>query len=765
MYLSLKWIEDLLGIQALPLSHLLDRLTLAGFEIEKIHHKKIFKNKYLRLQIDLTANRADVSNFKGFFGEILSLMKTDLFLQTPSRIKPLVLFSPKQKILTYVNFFYHSDLNYELQSKSNNLHFSNKFHFFLFSYSIWEYYLQKKYFSKIIKNYKNFNYLNSNAYLSIIEVKSEKTVVKESPYWIKKRLLLNNFQITNNIIDTINYVMLETGQVFFAYDLKSLKTLAKTSNLQFISKYANNTDLFPISELNKINLNTTTLTFTINNKIVSIAGLLQNFYTLVNKNTSEFVIRGGLYNANKIKKSAKTLGIRTEYSTRLEKQVDLNSLEQSYLRLIHLFWVQNIKFHDLRSQDLLTFQKNDHSFFINYIRLGQKRIKIFFHNIKRLIGPYKDYQNLDKLHVIKNLKFLNFKISYKTDQSCYLRVPLPRQLDIDREVDIIEEIVRNLGFAKFNSRLPKLNPFGTITKIEKFKRRLKFYFLNFGFNESLHSILVKKAPFYGAKLNNPLFTDSSILRLSLLNELIKKVKINRKKVSYPFETFEVGRAYKQLSNGNNKEIELITGVFGGKRFRDSWESKGSGINWFEAKGLLEDIFSKLNLSVVWMQANFKNSTSFHPNRTTNLIIGEQIIGTFGQIHPRLVLKSPLVKKMYLFELNIDLLNRLWKNKTSINYIPYSFYPTSYIDLSCVVNKSSNFYQIKQQIYTVGQPLLHSIELFDYYSKPPIEKNYCSLSFKLRFKSKVRTLVSSEITDIIKLIIINLERKFDIKFQQ
>nr|QWK41904.1 phenylalanyl-tRNA synthetase [Protohalopteris sp.] len=764
MHLSLKWIEALLGLQELPLNDLLDRLTLAGFEIENVSNKKILKKKYLLLEINITANRFDVANIKGLLFEIFSLFDANLLFQIPTHIKPLFLLnSPKENFKT-LNFFYNSELNYKLPIKINKFNLSNHYNFFLFKYSLWENYLQKKYFYKILQNFKTSNNFNSKNYLPLVNIKSQKFKLTQSPYWIKKRLLINNFNPKNNILDTLHYLMLETGQVFFAYDFQGLKKLTKTSSLTFISKYANNTDLLHISKNKTINLNNTILTFRINETIVSIAGLIQHFNTLVTNQTSKIVIQGGLYNSNQIKQSSKNLSIRTEYSLKLEKRADLNSFEQAYLRLLYLFWVQGIKFENILPQDSLIILSYKDDFLWDYIKFSQKKLKIVYKNINNLIGPYKEFKKLSNLNIIRNLKILNFKITYKTDQNCYLLVPLARHFDIEREVDVIEEIVRSLGFSKFSPILPTMNQFGSTTKLEKFKRRLKTYFLNFGFNESLHSIFAKKNIIYQTKLENPLLNNSSVLRISLINTLIKKIKLNNKKDVKMFEAFEFGRVYKLLSNYNKEEVEIISGVFGGKVLRSSWQNKSSTLNWFEAKGLLEDIFAKLNLPVNWIQANFNSPTNFHPRRTANIFIGEQILGTFGQIHPNLVLTETLNKKIYLFELNLEILNKFWQHKSSIYYIPYSSYPISYIDLSCIVNKNLFFNDITQKIYTLGQPLLQSIVLFDYYSKAPIKEGYCSLSFKLQFKSNSRTLINSEINEITHFIIKILEKNFDIKFQ-
>nr|YP_011005968.1 phenylalanyl tRNA synthetase beta subunit [Desmarestia aculeata]WAM62972.1 phenylalanyl tRNA synthetase beta subunit [Desmarestia aculeata] len=768
MYISLKWVQEIIGLQNITLNNLLDRLTLAGFEIESIDNKKLFKNNDIILDISFTANRADVANIKGLMNEIITLFNSNLFLQTPINIKPLILLDLDKKNLNLTKNFYTPELNYNCLLKDLNFKFSNQYELLRSKYYLWEHYLQKKSFSKSLKNINSQELIDSNKSLTLFSIKSQKLKVSESPYWIKKRLISMNFKPINNIIDTIHYLLIETGQVFFTFDLKILEDLTSTSNMVFVPKYATNECLFSISESKIINLNSNILTLTINNKIVSIAGLAQNFNTLVNQNTSQILLQCGLYNPKEVKKSSKNLGLRTDYSLKLERQTDLNLIEQAYLRLTHIFWTQNVKFEQPFNKNNNVFiQKKNSSLLYRYIKQSESKIKIIYKNINQLIGPYKKLTNLSNFQIIRNLKLLNFKISFQTDQNCYIVVPLARQLDIEQEVDIIEEIVRIIGFNKFKPIEQNTTQFGQLTKMEKFKRRLRKYFLNLGFNESVHSILVKNKFPEQTKLENPLFNESSVLRLSLLSGLIEKVKYNQKNVGESFETFELGRVYKFLANGNKKELEVISGIFGGKIFRSNWDIESSSINWFEAKGLLENLFEKLNLSVDWVQPSIsaRGVTHFHPNRTTNLFIGKQIIGTFGQMHPSLALNYSLDKKTYLFEFNTELLNYFWQSKTSISYKPYSSYPISYVDLSFIVKKSLFFDEIKNRMLLMGRPLIKAVDLFDYYSKEPIKKDYCSLTFKLQFQSETRTLVNSEVTKIVKSIIFDLEENFDIKFQE
>nr|QWK43183.1 phenylalanyl-tRNA synthetase [Chorda asiatica] len=766
MYVSLRWVQELIGLQNLTLDNLVNRLTLAGFEIESINNKKYFKNNDLILDISFTANRADVSNMSGLVTEIISLFNSNLVLQTPINIRPLILIELKKKLRLKYDF-YSQETNYNLLLKNTNFRFYNNYKILRANYFLWEYYLQKKHFGKVIKTLNSANLSDSSEYATLFNKRSQKLKIKESPYWVKKRLIVMGFKPINNIIDIIHYLMIETGQVFFAYDFENLKTLTQTSKLTFVPKYATDKCLFHQSESKKIELNNKILVLSVNNKVVSVAGVAQNYTTIINKNTSRILLQYGLYDSKIIQKSSKILGLRTDYSINLEKQTDLNLIEQAHLRLMHIFWTQNIRFEDFFNNDSVScFKNTNYSLFHRYVKQSKRKIKIIFKNIIKLTGPSNKLSKFTNFQIIRNLKLLNFKILFQTDNNCYIYTPLPRQLDIEQEVDLIEEIVRVIGFNQFEPLRLSNQQSGYLTKIEKLKRKLRTYFINIGFNESVHSILMKSNFNSVTRLKNPLFNQSSVLRLSLLEGLIEKVKYNKKNIGKSFQSFELGRIYKFLSDGNKKEIEVISGVFGGELFGTTWGYENATINWFEAKGFLENLIEKLSIpiSVYWNITN-NYTTKFHPNLTIRLLIENQKLGIFGQIHPSLALKNNISRKIYLFEINMEILNHFVQSKTLVNYSSYSSYPISYIDLSFIVNKCISSEEIKRIIYIFGQPLLKDVNLFDYYSNEPIKKGYCSLSFKLQFQSKNRTLSNDEIAKNINPIIFYLEKYYDIKLQE
>ena len=774
MYVSLKWVEQIIQVPALSLNLLIEKLILAGFEVENIEKKYIeTENSDIILDINITANRADSANFKGFTTELLSLLSPDLCFQRLVKIRPLVILSHKQKDTKFLRSLESTQQtkNYfpKLQIQ-NAIKVRTCFNFILFDYFLWENYQQKNYFQtekpELIIN-SNENSLNAINCIQIFEEFSNQVLVGESPKWIKKRLLRFNFKPINNIIDTINYILIETGQVFFAYDIHALQDFAQTPTIKFVPKWTNEKISLSISNSEILFLNEPILALTLNQKIISLLGLIQDYNTIISRKTAQFLLQANIYDSRQIKKLSKITGLKTEYSIRLEKQVDLNLIEQAYFRLIYLFKVQGIHFKKSELRRFLFCKGEKSRFALNYIKQSQFKIKVFLKHIHETIGPPRELEKLPMVQVLDSLRALNFKVLHRTKDYLILQVPLARQDDIEQEVDIIEEIVRIIGFQQFPSILPYngKNKSGEITKLEKFKRRLRTYFLSFGFNESLLSILSRKAISYEAPLKNPLFNDSSVLRVSLLKPLLEKVKFNQNIIQESFETFEIGRVYKFLNNSNGlkEEFELLSGVFGGKVFRSSWQTKDLVLNWFEAKGLLENLFTKLSISPKWKASQFEFTTIFHPTRTANIFINATLIGTFGQINPLLAIKENFNNQIYLFEFNIESLNKAWKAKTSVTYNQYSLYPISFIDLSCITKKSLSFQVIKEKIFRIGQPLLKSIELFDYYSEPPIKSGYCSLSFKLKFTSQTRTLLNSEVNAIVSKIVYSLESTFGIEF--
>ena len=169
----------------------------------------------------------------------------------------------------------------------------------------------------------------------------------------------------------------------------------------------------------------------------------------------------------------------------------------------------------------------------------------------------------------------------------------------------------------------------------------------------------------------------------------------------------------------------------------------------------------MGIAIKWQKIKNKKIKTLHPNRSAELVMDNQIIGIFGQIHPFVTKSNSLIDEIYLFEFNLNIINTFWFPQQIYSYTPYSLYPASIIDLALIKNNKVTFEEVKSKIHEIGSPLLESIDLFDYYDGDPIPTDYQSLGFKLKFRTFNRTLTSMEVDNIVKRIKNSLEINFKI----
>lgn len=730
MYISLKWVQKIVSLNTLQLPVLCQRLTLAGFEIEGIIQKQIFNELDFILDVSLTANRSDLFNVNSFSKELQSIFFQDEQCRSGDSLEyGLVKFSTlKNKTLCFKHF-------------------------------VWQNFLQKKYFYKLPKSYQNTKRFQSC--LTFLSSEGEAIKIKQSQPWLQKCLLASNITPVNNLIDTLNFVNLETGYPFFACDLDKLKHYIGEPVLDFEIQKAKANEQLDIEQNNTVKLKQNNLVLYINKKPISVISLLTIKAIEIDETTTNLLVYGGLFDPIQIRKSSQSLGLRTEQSVNLEKNLNFNGFEQAFIRLSFLLNSQGISLKNANLPTIFNLTTLEKRSFTNYIDNKRPKIKLEYKEVTNLLGFSII---LEKENIPKILEALYFQIVSKNDTNCELFVPFSRETDLEREVDIIEEIVRISGFTSFVSIVPSFKNPGHFSKLEKLKRLLRKTLIDLGFNEALHYSISSSQPNTQLELKNPIVPESNFFRISLLNQLIQKAELNKKQKNNAFEAFEIGRSY-SIENGNIMESELISGIFGGTEYLSSWNNTEEGINWFEAKGTIDKIFDVLDISVVWIKPVGNLNEFFHPGRSAKILVNETEVGLFGQIHPRIARKYSLSNAIFLFEFNLEVLKNLWKAKQIYTYKAYSLFPTSFVDLACIKSDTIPFKDVELKIRSIGGPLLESITLFDYYAGDPIPQKYHSLGFKLKFRNFERTLTNEEVETVIKNITNSLEKEFDIIIRQ
>lgn len=573
------------------------------------------------------------------------------------------------------------------------------------------------------------------------------------PKWIKNKLSSSGLTPTGTLLDFQNYILLETGYPLITYDLEKIYTELNTN--KFKVKIENSTNFTNFSGINGVNYNLdeSILVTKANNLPISIAGIIESQNICCSEKTNNLLIEGSIFNAAKIRQQSRKLSLRTERSARYEKSLKGTYLIEALYRLVNLLKISNpdlyCKFHSAGTKPESIIEP----------------IFLRYKTVKEILGPIKVDKNYISIKLIHSyLNRLKFKFTFNNLNSTWkVIVPTLRSDDIVHEIDLIEEIGRLHGFNNFLVLLPKIQNIGSKDQSYQIRKKITSCLLNLGLNELNHYSLMNSKTFINnnVKLINPLLTDYSALRSSLLPNLILTVHENLKQSNLILEGFEYGHIFSQKDQKIINEIENVAGIFGGSSKKCNWSEKSKFLSWFEAKGKIEYLFQQLNLQTEWLP-NFSLNKILHPYRSATICFKDKtILGIFGQIHPSLAKKLILSSEIYLFEFSTKKIqNQIYQTPLTI-YKEYSIYPKIIKDLSFIIKQNISFSEIQNIIYWNGTKFLSQIILADDYKGETIPQNYRSLCLQLVFQSKNKTLKNKDVEIIIKNLEFVLRQKFDI----
>jgi phenylalanyl-tRNA synthetase beta chain len=703
MYTSLDWINELVSLETVQLNDLIDKLTLGGFEVEETLEIEINKQKKTVLDISATANRADSLSIKGIAKEVTALLNTQCLESS----------------------YTQQALNYQDQIED-----------ILFS-------------SEPSINYSTFVAIT-------IENLTDFTI----PKWLTEKLLCSEIEPSKNLLDFQTYILLETGYPFEFYDLDKLKKILKTEDFELTLKSATEKTTFVGDNNLEYNLDSNILVVEADNYPLSIAGIIPNKTVSYTPETKSLLIEASIFNSKKIRQQSRILGLRTDRSARYEKGLNNSSFIQSLIRLISLLKISN---PELVCKIHTTSQ-------VEQPKLSKITLK--YENIIEILGPIRDELNnqptqLLPIQITNYLNRLNFIFSFDKNNSIWIvEVPISRVDDIQREIDLIEEIGRLHGFNNFVTDLPNIYNIGKEDFSYQVRKKLTSCFLNEGLNELIQYSLVNEKVSNNIQLINPLITDYSTLRTSLLPKLIQIIGENVKQSNNILEGFEYGHVFSGDIDSNYIEKEVVSGIFGGLKSKRQWNETSTTLSWFEAKGKIEELFKKLNISVFWKNSTLATYENvLHPYRTAELYLPDQSsLGIFGQIHPIAAKKNNISTGLFLFEFDFETLKNEFKQKKLALYQPYSLYPTITKDLSFIVDRKILFTEIKATILNNGTHYLKQVDLLDEYQGSSIPKHQTSLCIQLTFQSTKKTLITKEIDEILNNLYKVLETQHDVNIR-
>lgn len=544
--------------------------------------------------------------------------------------------------------------------------------------------------------------------------------IKESPDFIKKRLLAAGMRPINNVVDISNYVMLEFGQPLHFFDKDCL------GNEILVRDAKENEEVKTLDGKNRI-LTSSDIVITDGTNPVCIAGVMGGEFTEVTENTKNILIEAAIFDPVSIRYTASNLDLRSEASIRYGKGLCYEYTEKALQRACHLLEkyanakiLSKVVRHDLidKTPKIVKFTPDDVNKMLG-ITISEDDMKI---ELERLEFPYE----------IKDQEFI---------------VTIPsRRLDIDPNVnDIAEEIGRLYGYHNLISTIPKVSiRRGEYVGDVKYRKMLSKRLRSLGLNEVKTYTLVSKemASIFknkeNASLPNPMSSDKSIVRTSLIPSLLNVYNYNKKRKITDIAIYEIAKTYDKDYN----ETSLVSGLISGNYRSNGWKNPIK-YDFYLVKGIIENILDFMGLKNRY-SFEISDEIDLHPGVSANILLDRKKIGFIGRVHPNIN-----KDEIYVFELS---LNALILKIKPLKYKEAPKYPSITKDMAFIIDKNITAGEIINTIKKTGGRLLDSVTVFDVYTGENVAVDKKSLAFSLNFMDLNRTLTEEEVMVIFNNII-------------
>jgi phenylalanyl-tRNA synthetase beta chain len=580
--------------------------------------------------------------------------------------------------------------------------------------------------------------------------------IAPSPDWLKWRLEAAGTRPINNVVDITNYILLEWGQPLHAFDREKLQQVAGSSDLKIGVRFAQTGEKLKTLDRQERGLTTDNLLITANDKPVALAGVMGGESTEVDANTSNIVLEAALFDPVAIRRSSRAQGMRSEASTRYERGVNQVEIESACKRAIAL--LQELA-GGIPVAQAIADRRVDFS--------SLEAIELRLSRINHLLGAVKKNDGIGYIEasdVESILSALGCKLEPVAgkDYTWSVKVPPYRYRDLEREIDLIEEVARLYGYDRFCDTLPAKTEPGYLSAEYAIKNKLRAVLRGVGLTEVVQYSLVKPTG-KEVKLANPLFAEYSALRADLISGLLDAFVYNQSQGNGALNAFEIERVFWQ-ENEELKERDSVAGIMGGNiTSAGLWVNGGKGtpMTWYDAKGILENVFNNLGIGVEYSPTS--HESRLHPGRTAALWLQGKPLGVFGQIHPQLAQEKDLANEVYLFELDFSLLLTVLDRDaiTTPKFKAYSTYPGSDRDLAFFAPLDLSVAEITKAINKVGGKLLQQVEVFDEYKGKNVPEGQRSLAFNLVYQASDRTLTDKDVDPVHQKVRDTLVKKFDV----
>ncbi len=589
-------------------------------------------------------------------------------------------------------------------------------------------------------------------FYSVAVLKNLKT--KPSPDFIQRRIIASGMRPINNIVDITNYVMLEYGTPQHAFDYDKL-------NNYLCVRYAKEDEtIVTIDSVERKLIENQSVVIASKDCPVCIAGVFGGLNSEIDSNTKNIALEAAYFTSHTNRKSAHSVGYRSEASSRYERGVDIEMVLPALYRSIELL------------------QKYADAEFIGIAKCGNDKldpIDITLRNseIKRILGV-----EIEQVRCVEILENLGFELLGKNEMAAKFRVPSYRYNDVTREIDLIEEISRIEGFDKINPEIPNISEGADISFDTKIIKTVNETMLSYGFDEIVTGSLVGKnlcntylLPLdksMSVNVLNPHSEDYTTLRQALMPSLLDVVKNNFDNGQKNFRLYEIGKIYIKKTEPTEDysgvlEVRKLSGCIFGSIQNALYKKRED--DFYTLKGIIEGLFDKLNLSkrIVFSylsEAERKTFEFLHPAQSASISIlgkNKEPIGYMGKLHPVLSDKLKFNQPLYVFELNLDeIVASITPSVVKFKKLPV--FGAVQRDIAFVVDKNISVEEIYKVIKkSADKNLFKGAKIFDVYEGKGIEEGKKSLAFRITLQDENKTMTDDIIQGEVNKIKAGLEK--------
>lgn len=547
-------------------------------------------------------------------------------------------------------------------------------------------------------------------------------VIKDSPAWMQERLIKAGVRPISNIVDITNYVMLELGQPMHAFDYRDLE------DKKIIVRNAMPEETIKTLDEVERKLDESVLVIADGKKPTGIAGVMGGFGSEIESDTNTIVFECANFAPVNIRLTSKKLGLRTEASSKFEKGIDPELISVALDRACSL--VEQLGAGEIVGGKIDIYPAPR----------KPRTLKLNVNKVRDFIGA----QDITEDMIVEYLTSLEFKVEAKGELE--ITVPTFRD-DVEGDADLIEEIARLYGYDKIPTDLMDT----TFTQGGKNYRQkirdmaktnmaaqglyevLTYSFVSPGVYNKIN--LKAENPLRNAiKLVNPLGEDQSIMRTTMIPNMLDVVSRNYNKKIAEGQFYELSKVYMSETlplGGLAEERETLTlGMYG-------------NVDFFDLKGVVENLLEELNIDKYRILSS--NNDSMHPGRTAELLINNKRIGCLGEVHPDVLDKYDIPVRVYVAELNFEEI--IHQSDMNIKYRSLPKYPSVARDIAIVVNEEITAGQVEEIIRNKGGKLIEEVKLFDIYRGSQIQEGYKSMAYSIVYRSDEKTLSEEDITKV------------------